>query len=394
MTVCREFFLGLALTLAVSLPATLHAAPRKPAADSEVLERLPNRMRDAGTRALADLRQAAAAEPASAEAAARLARAYFSLAVARGDPRYVGYADAVVARFRERPTASILLVRGMLWQYRHDFQAALADFSAALAIDPDLAETHSWRAAIHLVEANYAAAQNECDALARLARKTLAGGCRGLLQAYTGHFADARRALQDALEYATDADNRLWLLTRIAEVAGWQGQSAVAERNYRQALALGRDDAYLMTAWADFLLDAGRYEDAARELAGREASDGLLLRLAEAEAKLGRPTLPARLKALEDRFAAARLRGDTTHLGDEARYRLRLRQDAREALRLAAENYRMQREPRDAIVLLEAAIAAGDAAAAAPVRDWLQASGFEATALHRLAEDSAKAGGK
>jgi hypothetical protein len=64
-----------------------------------------------------------------------------------------------------------------------------------------------------------------------------------------------------------------------------------------------------------------------------------------------------------------------------------LRKDAKEALRLAAENYRIQREPRDARILLESAIAAGDAAAAQPVRDWLRTSGFEDATLRRLGQE-------
>ena len=60
-------------------------------------------------------------------------------------------------------------------------------------------------------------------------------------------------------------------------------------------------------------------------------------------------------------------------------------------MRLAAENYRVQREPRDARILLEAALAAGDAAAAQPARDWLAASGFEDARLRRLDQELALA---
>ena len=96
-------------------------------------------------------------------------------------------------------------------------------------------------------------------------------------------------------------------------------------------------------------------------------------------------------RMLEDRFAAARQRGDTTHRAEEARYQLRLRGNPQEALRLAAENYRVQREPRDARILLEASIAAGDSAAAQAARDWLASSGFEDARLRALGEKSALA---
>jgi hypothetical protein len=56
------------------------------------------------------------------------------------------------------------------------------------------------------------------------------------------------------------------------------------------------------------------------------------------------------------------------------------------ALRLAAENYRLQREPRDARILMEAALAAQDHAAAQPALDWLRASGYQDPAYARLAQ--------
>ncbi len=55
------------------------------------------------------------------------------------------------------------------------------------------------------------------------------------------------------------------------------------------------------------------------------------------------------------------------------------------ALQLARENWAEQREPADARVLLEAALAAGEPAAAAPVQAWLADSGLESVALRALA---------
>lgn len=361
------------------------AAPRTPVDDTVVVERLPFRAGDSRTRALADLRAKALKAPDDAPAAVELAQAYFDLALARGDPRYVGYADAIVSRFAARMTADLLLTRGMLRQYRHDFAAALADFAAALALDPDRAGAHAWRGAIYLVEAQYDAALEECNALKRLQRPVLHGGCAGLLQAYTGQLATAYATLQQALSLARYDDQRLWLLTRMGEVAAWQGQAAKAERHYRDALALGQDDGYLLAAWADFLLDNQRAAEVVKQLAGWEASDGLLLRLAEAEAQLQLPAAAAHIQALDDRFAAAKLRGDTTHRAEEARFQLRLRKNPSLAVQLAATNFSEQKEPRDLRVLLESALAARDSAAAKPARDWLQRTGFEDAGLRKLA---------
>ena len=374
-------------------PLTLLAAPRLPTDPAEVLERLPLRPGDATARELAGLRaavtRAAKEDPADPLPAAQLAGRYYELAVARGDPRYIGYADAVLAPFARDRTPAVLTVRGQLRQYRHDFDGALQDFAAALDADPQFASAHAWRGAIFLVQANYAAAKSECDALLALERPTLYGGCIGLVLAYGGRMDAGYAALQRALDGTRDPDNRLWLLTRLGEVAAWRGQPEAAERHYRAALALGIDDGYLLAAWSDFLLDRQRPAEVVKWLAGWEASDGLLLRLALAETALEQPAAKAHVQALADRFAAAKLRGDTTHRAEEARYLLHLAGDPAAALAVAAANYRVQREPRDARVLLEAAIAARDAGAAQPVRDWLRSSGFEDPHLRQLGLASA-----
>ncbi len=375
--------LGLVLSTGLT---TLQAAPRTPAADQEVLQQLPLRPGDGTVRELGALRAALTTSPTDSNAASQLAQAYFDLAMARGDPRYVGYAEAVLAPFERRMKADLLLVRGQLRQYRHQFEGALEDFAAALRLAANLAPAHAWRGAIFLVQARYPEAQQECAALQTLGRDALAGACLGLLQAYSGQLQAAQITLERTLQVSPDPSSQLWLLTRLGEVASWRGQNAQAETHFRAALALGLDDGYLLAAWSDFLLDAGRPAEVAKLLGSWEASDGLLLRLAEAETRLKLPTAAKHSQVMADRFAAAGLRGDVTHRAEEARFELRLRGQAAKALALAKANYEVQREPRDARILLEAALAARQPASARAVLDWLRSSGFEDQRLRSLSK--------
>jgi hypothetical protein len=80
------------------------------------------------------------------------------------------------------------------------------------------------------------------------------------------------------------------------------------------------------------------------------------------------------------------MRGEQLHLQEEARFRLHLKNDPAGALKRAAENWKSQREPRDATILIEAALATGDRAGAQPALDWLDQSGFEDSTLRRLSE--------
>lgn len=382
------FFLALA-----AISGAPNAAPRLPTDPSEVLERLPIKPGDSVARELTDLRAGALAgsrkNPPDPLPTVLLAERYYDLAIARGDPRYIGYADAVMAPLAASKLPAVLAARGQLKQYRHDFEGALADFASALQADPDFAAAHAWRAAIFMVQANYSAARKECNALQALGRATLHGGCEGLALAYSGQSAAGFDLLKKTLTNVRDPGNRLWLLTRLAEVAAWRGQTREAEQFYRQALALGREDAYLLAAWADFLLDQQRPTEVIKALDGATVSDGLLLRQALANKQLRRPAAQSQIAALRDRFAAAKARQDTTHRAEEARFLLHLSGNAAEALDIAKANYAVQREPRDARPLLEAAIAVGSPAAARPVLDWLAASGFEDQALRKLAQAAA-----
>jgi hypothetical protein len=100
---------------------------------------------------------------------------------------------------------------------------------------------------------------------------------------------------------------------------------------------------------------------------------------------LGSPHFIVHLQDLTDRFAASRARGETTHQAEESRYYRTLQSDPVTALRLATQNFRTQREPRDARMVLEAALALSDPLAAEPVRLWMLKSGFQDVTLNRLA---------
>ena len=196
---CYQWALHAVLAMSGALLASpAQAAPRTPVDDATVIEKLPFRASDSRARELETLRASMRKAPADAAAAAALAQAYFGMAQARGDPRYVGYADAVISQFERNMSIDLLVIRGVLYQYRHDFDKALIDFADALAKDPDRADAHAWRGAIFLVEAQYDNARQDCAALLKLQRPVLHGGCRGLVQAYTGQLTSAYATLQQA----------------------------------------------------------------------------------------------------------------------------------------------------------------------------------------------------
>ncbi len=378
---------ALLCTLAV---CTAGAAPFLPATDTQVLERLPARASDPRAQALQALRQAWRQQPGDVDRAVRLAEGYFDAVAAEGDPRYIGYAQAALAPWwaLPAPPAAVRVLRAKLLQFDHRFSEALVDLDAVLQADPAHGEAWAWRAAIHMVRADYTQARRSCEQLAARAPPLIGAACTAQVDAATGRADAAATALGSALKNAPEADRaqRLWALTRLAETEERRGAYAAAEAAFRQALALDVGDVYLLAAYADFLLDRGRPSEVLALLKDRTRADVLLLRLALAAQAAGTPEREALARSMVDRFDAAALRGDTTHRKEASRYRLALRAQPDQALVLARENFAEQREPADARILLEAALAARQPAAAAPVLDWMAASGIQSVALQALAD--------
>jgi len=378
------------MTCLVLCTGFARAEPYVPGSDSQVVERLPLRAGDPAARELAALRASWRRAPADVGRAVALALAYIDRAGAEGDPRYVGYAQSTLQRWWNlpEPPAAVRTVRAIVLQYDHRFDEALADLAAAVRADSDDTLAWSWSTAIHLVRGNLDGARQSCQRLAELAPDLVGAACRAQIDALTGRAAQGARALRAALQADNDADPalRLWALTRLAETEERAGHAAAAEAAYRDALALRQPDVYLQAAYADFLLDHGRAGEVLALLKDQSRADVLLLRLAIA-AKL---TQDARrdtfAREMSARFDAARARGDTSHEKEEARFALAVSGQAERALQLALANYRKQREVADARIVLEAASAARQRAAAEPVLQWMAATGVQSPALHALAD--------
>ena len=392
------FRLALAsFTLLVSL-WHMHAvaAPFTPQSDSEVIERLPGRASDPAVKRVDSLRKQLTARPNDAALRADIARRYFEMAMAQGDPRYVGYASAALAPMAQSATASsgYWMVLGLIQQFSHDFEGALTSLAKAGQLDPASPEPALWRAAIFMVQARYTEALAECEHLTPLAEPAIGIGCRTYAQATTGQLEAAFQTLSTAVKATPQAapELLLWQYTRLAEMASRLERYDVAEAYFKQALKIGITDQFLLGAYSDFLLLRQRPAEVLSLLVNWERSDVLLLRMALA----GRAAKDKRAAdwatQLRDRFQAAELRGDRLHEQEAARFELDIEANAAKAMALAKRNYQIQKEPRDAEILMRTALAANQAQAAQPALDWLRSSRYEDPAISALATQLAAKG--
>lgn len=369
------------------------AAPFTPKSDNEVVERLPV-SNDPALRTVESLRRQLAAKPDDGALRLDIAQRYFDLAMAQGDPRFVGYAMATITPLQKSAPndARYWLLRGLLLQYGHDFDGAIQSLDRASAIDASAVDPVAWRAAIRMVQAKYAEAERECERLAAIAMPLHAQGCSAYVRASRGGLNDAYTVLSQAVSASKDVPPSLtlWLHTRLAEMAVRLQRWDDAERHFRAALGAGITDQFLLGAYADFLLMRQRPAEVLQLLAGWERSDVLLLRLALAGRAAKEPRATDWNQQLRERFEAAAQRGDRLHEQEAARWALELEGNPARALQFARSNYEKQKEPRDAEVLLRAAIAAKQPAAAQPVVEWLRVSRYEDPVLQALAGQVAR----
>ena len=280
------------------------------------------------------------------------------------------------------------MLRATLRQNRHDFQGALEDLAQVLESQPRNAQAWLTRAVILQVQGDYSGALHSCRMLSRFYQGLLPHTCIGNVISLNGQAENAYDLLRQALAHYASASvqERLWALTALAEIAARLGKTQTAEQYFKQALELDLQDTYLLSAYADFLLDQQRPAEVRALLEDNTRADALLLRLALAEKQLDSALLQTRLESLEARIRAARLRDGITHLGSTARFNLHLLNRPAEALNLALANWEVQHEPRDARLVLEAALAAENPGAAQPVLEWLRKTGLEDIQLATLAE--------
>lgn len=376
--------------LCACLPMLAWAAPYTPRDGSAVIEQLPRRA-DAAQLALRGLRQQLNDTPRDLALATSLAQRYIALARSETDPRYLGYAQAALAPWwrQAAPPVPVRLLRATILQSTHQFGPALQDLEAVIAQQPQNAQAWLTRATVLTVQGDYTQATASCARLSTLTTQLATVTCLANIASVTGRAASSERLLELTLQRSAGAAPELdsWALTLLAEMATRRGEPTLAEARYTRALAQQPRDSYLLGAYADFLLDRQRPQEVARLLKEQQRIDALLLRYALAlQALPGQQTAFQAAKAeLAARFNAAMQRGDTVHQREQARFALFLQQDVPAALQLAQKNWAIQKEVPDMRILLEAALAARNYAAAQPVLAWVAAHGVEDVALQRLA---------
>jgi tetratricopeptide (TPR) repeat protein len=367
----RLFICFAAALLGAAYLTAANAGPYLPGSDAAVLAELPAgpRHSDVSARRLAQGR---------VDVAIPLAQFNIQQSRLSGDLRYLGYAEAVLAPWvKQTPVIpDVLVLQATLQQSRHEFAASLATLDRALAVRPHDPQALLIRATVLRVLGRYPEAASACAQFSALVDPRLGALCVQSLRGLNGHLESAYSALMQVSPQGWLNSEKSWLYSELGEMAVRLGRDADAERWFQQDLSLVPTDVYVRAAYADLLLRQGRPGDVLALLQGRESFEPLLLRIAIAQRQLRDPRQAQSAARLQAAFAAEEQRGEAVHRREQARFLLEVQDQPALSLAAALQNWAVQREPDDVLVLVNAARADHSPAAAEPAVEFVRAQGL------------------
>jgi tetratricopeptide (TPR) repeat protein len=257
-------------------------------------------------------------------------------------------------------------------QSRHAFAPALAELDRALEADPTDAQAWLTRATVLRVLGRYPEALDSCLRMSAAADPAITTLCTESIRSLSGHLQDAYAAVAALPQQSLPPEAQAWRYSELGEMAARLGDDRTAERYLKAGLAAAPDDFYLRAAYADVLLRQGRATETLALLRGCESMEPMLLRIAIAHRVLGDGSGVRAGQLLANAFEVEQQRGEAVHRREQARFFLDVEPSPAQALAAAQENWQVQREPDDILILLRAARAAGVPQAAQPAQQFLQ----------------------
>ena len=343
------------------------------------------------------LDQAWRAQPKDLDASLAYARAVFTLGLTEGDLRWFGSAKAALTPWWQATDlpAEGYFLRGLVKQGFHEFDAGLQDIQQAIAKEPRRAEFWSWRFALHLLLADMTAARQDTEEIARLFDPQEAHVYRAVLLYRTGQAQPALSVLNTAIRaaYFQDPSSQDWLGFHLGEAHRVAGQNDQAIAVWDKQLKANPTSHLLRLSLAELLNQQGKYRQAksialgnAGKLGTSTITDALLMQALLASRGLKEPDEPQLAKQMADRLQSQALRKESLIERPKLIYLIGYGQDPAAGLALSIDNWQLQKEPPDAVLFIQAALAVNQPRAAEPVVKWAEQTGYRDPLLTRLIE--------
>ncbi len=328
--------------------------------------------------------------PENLELAVKLSESYLQASRITGDPRYAGYAEKTLEPWlsRKSPPEVTRVISANLKQFRHDFKGAIKDLDQIIRNNPRNVQARITRSNIYRVQGKYNAAIKDCLSLALISDPLAVAICQTSITSLNGKIQWSYDNLEKLLNRrgkAAPVNLKTWAHITLAEMSVRMGEMQQAEQHFQMAKTNSKTpDIYLRSAHIDLLLEQNKAREVYDLIKEKNLSDPILLRKALAAKKLNNSEHAALSQIIKSRFMDSTARGDSGHLREEARFELHLNNKPERALELAIENWKVQREPWDTRLVLEAALAAKKYNKANPVITWVKKTKLEDTKIQKL----------
>lgn len=375
--------LAIALTL---ITANAKANPYLPANDRDILAVLPAgaRYSDSSARELSHRR---------IDLALHLAWWYITQARSSGDLRFLGYAESVLAPWLSgaNTNAEALVLHATVLQSRHGFTEALIVLDQALQLTTNDAQAWLTRATILRVLGRYDEAMAACQKITGRAGDEITQLCTQSLRGLMGNLPDAYQIIAQMSSQNMPNAERAWRDSELGEMAVRMGRENDAEHWFQNGLRFAPEDFYIKAAYADLLLRTHRPKDVLTLLRGQDSIEPLLLRITIAQKQLGDKGLAASRARLSAAFAAETQRGEGIHRREQARFLLEVEQQPQAGLQVAIDNWQLQHETDDVLVLIYAAKTTHSMALAQPALEFVRAHNLQDVRIESAATRVASA---
>jgi Tfp pilus assembly protein PilF len=339
----------------------------------QVIETLPAASHDAQ---LQQWRERLANNPADPDALLGTGNRYLDLAAQTGDERYLGYLTRLLQESGARQSSEITILHARLLQRQHQFDAAKAVLEPVLRANPYNAQAQLLMAYIAMAQGEPQRARSHCTAAFQQA-PTIATHCAARAQALNGHARQAREKLLRLQKILVDPKEQQDVQLTLAEIEQRMGLDANAEQRFRQILQGSPQHMLAQLHLADMLLHQQRYGECWQLLRKSDQQPSLLLRKAIAARMLSLDDHKGLQARLQRYFDIESLRNANYASRDYAIYLHALVHHQADAARVAQQNWQTQREPDDAIAVLQTADASGNQDAKAAVLLWARQTGLE-----------------
>ena len=333
------------------------------------------------------------ANPEDLQIALAYARQVFNLGSSEGDLRWYGSAKAALKPWwqaNDLPADGFFL-RGLVKQGFHEFDGGLRDINQAIALDPNHAEYWSWRFSLHLMQANMDAAKQDVHEMQKLFGSEEANIYQAVLLYRTGQPLPALKLLDESIRSASyqDAASQIWIGFHLGEAHRVANQPDKSLTLWRRLLQAYPQSHLLRLSLADLLNQKKKYKEAkavatANSLTSSNLTDALLMQALIASRGLNATDEPSLASQMAARLQTQSLRQELLIERPRLIYQIAYGNDLASGLALSIDNWRLQKEPSDAVLFLQAALALNQANAAEPVVRWVASTKYSDPQLSPL----------